>query len=58
MFCFIYCKYCNKGGEYKGQFYDQSCNYLLFCGCKVCYFEDMWCVVYDDVYIGKLLYCL
>lgn len=58
MFGFIDCKDGDKCCEYKGQFDYQCGDYLLFCGGKVGYFKNVWCIVYNDVYVGELLYCL
>lgn len=49
---------CDKGGKYVGQV-DNYCFLYLFGGVGIiCQFEDFWCVIYDDVYFGELLYYL
>lgn len=48
----------DEGCQYVSQINNNGVLYL-FCGiCVFCQFEDFWCVIYDDVYFGKLLYDL
>lgn len=48
----------DKGGQYVSQI-DDYCFLYLFSGVGIiCQFKNFWCVVYDDVYFGELLYYL